>query len=192
MSITIQYENLFAQLPLDSGQYIYEALNSFDLDSDYAPGVPDDKMTRRYNLLFLMAIKNVFSKRSVEAFRKKFVPTDEANGYGPLPIDFLTTYQFIYDLRIEEVNGVTQLCGRADQTIEYISIPNAIGALPYLCQDAIKKRFLYECKGINEKFNSLLPLITADLSEAMAAWITYADHYNKLYSRSNCNNYYGS
>jgi len=168
----------YSSLPLDASQYIYEALMYHNREQDYAAGRDDDRMTRKYNLLFLIAMKNVFNVRSVSAFRKKFTPTDVSDGYGPLPTDFLSVYQGYYDLKIKTVNDKTQLYGKADEEIEYISIPNAIGALPHLCQEAVKKRFLLECKGIDPAFEAKIPLLMQDYNDAMSAWIAQADQFN--------------
>lgn len=178
MSVVINTSIQYAQLPMDAGQYIQEALMSHNRESDYSPGQDDAKMTRKYNLMFLIGMKNVFSTKSVAAFRKKFTAADVKDGYGPLPIDFLTTFQSFYDLKVLEVNGFVQLCSKADVPIEYISIPTAIGGLPYLCQEAVKKRFLYECKGIDAAFEVKAQLLLADFSEAMSQWIAQADQYN--------------
>lgn len=183
MTLIINTSIQYAKLPLDAGQYIQEALMTVDRESDYSPGEDDYKKTRLYNLLYLRAIEAVLSTKSIPALRNKYTPEDVVEGYGPLPADFLTIYQYIYDIRIKRVNDIMQLCGKAGQNIEYVTMPQAIGSLTYKCRNAIQDRFLLNCKTIDTGFMAKMAILEANAYNSISLWLSEAELYNQREER---------
>jgi hypothetical protein len=173
----------YAKLPLDAGQYIQEALMTVNRESDYSPEKDDDKKTRLYNLIYLRAIEAVLSHKSIPPLRKVWIPKDIVVGYGPLPYDFLCVYIYVNLFQLLEINGIMQMCGKAGEEIIYVAMPQSIGALPYLCRNAIQDRFLANCKGIDAEFSSKMALLEMNATSSMSKWIAEADQYDMMERR---------
>lgn len=170
----------YAKLPLDAGQYIQEALITVSMETEYSPGEDDNVKTRTYNLIYLRAIEVILYNNSTPDLRKVYTPVNVIDGYGPLPHDFLCTYQHYYDIQSKEINGVYQLCGKANQCMEYVSMPNMIGALHYACRNAIQDRFLANCKTLNASFASKGQVLEMNAVNSTAGWSALATQQNHL------------
>jgi len=185
MATIINTSIQYSKLPLDAGQYIQEALMMVNREGDYSPGQDDDKNTRLYNLIYLRAIESLLNQKSIPQLRKRFTPEDIVEGYGPLPNDFLCVYQFVNLFKTLEINGIMQICGKAGQEINYVAMPQSIGALPYLCRNALQDRFLANCKGIDAEFMSKMPVLEMNANNSISKWIAEADQHNNQEYKNN-------